>query len=431
MNNKTNTPIAYHGKWRIPEYDSWKNIIGFQECMGTLTCSEEGNTLEVYHEPKQGMISHMYASHEVIFGKEANGRVFTLFNAIMVNEVNFSKTTYKVRLVLVDREVKSLDEPVYDECRIRFPYLKEWAFDSRLNFKESRNEFRITLNTDSNTSILQVDVDENTTLSLFQFYNIQTTRYDFSITQDTQLYINAKTKISIREFLKHISMFTDFLSIALFGKQAPSIVEFKNKKETKRVAGRLLFETETSTNPSFHSLINFEKNKVRLPEFIRSWFANYEQMAPICNYLIDSIHTKTFDVPNFLVIAQALDGYFKRFVNKKDGKNTTQYEHQIKKLLEHFKGVEMLQACNLDAKVLAHSRHKYSHLIPDDETKNVEKAVSGEELYYLTRKGIVLLTCCILDNLGLTIDEINICFKDSAVEEIVHDIPFWYTEEEK
>ena len=91
----------------------------------------------------------------------------------------------------------------------------------------------------------------------------------------------------------------------------------------------------------------------------------------------------------------------------------------------------MLRACNLDAKVLAHSRHNYSHLIPDDETKNVEKAVSGEELYYLTRKAIVLLTCCILDNLGLTIDEINICFKDSAVEEIVHDIPFWYTEEEK
>ena len=426
MNNKPNTPIAYHGKWRIPEYDSWKNIIGFQECMGTLTCGEEGNTLEVYHEPNQGMISHMYASHEVIFGKEANGRVFTLFNAIMVNQGNFSKTTYKVRLVLVDREVKSLDEPVYDECRIRFPYLKEWAFESILSYKE----FTATLNVEGNAPILRVDVDENTTLSLFQFYNIHTTRYDFNISKDTQLLIKTKTKISIREFLKHISMFTDFLSIALYGKQSPSIIEFKNGDETRRAAGRLLYATETSRDPSFRSLINFEKNKVRLPEFIRSWYANYEQMAPICNYLIDSIHTKTFDVPNFLVIAQALDGYFKRFVNKKDGKNTQQYEHQIKKLLEHFKDVEMLQACKLDAKVLAHSRHKYSHLIPDDETKNVEKAVSGEELYYLTRKGIVLLTCCILDNLGLTIDEINLCFKDSAVEEIVHDIPFWYTEEE-
>ena len=117
-------------------------------------------------------------------------------------------------------------------------------------------------------------------------------------------------------------------------------------------------------------------------------------------------------------------------MNKKDGKDTKQYEHQIKKLLEHFGGVQLLQKCKLDAKVLSHSRHKYSHLIPDTETKNVEMAVSGEELYYLTRKSIVLLTCCILDFLGLTIEEINECFKNSIIERIVNDIPFWYIENE-
>jgi hypothetical protein len=155
-------------------------------------------------------------------------------------------------------------------------------------------------------------------------------------------------------------------------------------------------------------------------------------MAPITKYLAQAVTEQKgeFDAPDFLIVAQALDGYFKRFVNKKDGKDIRKYDDQITKLLEYFKDVDALRACNLDAKVMAHSRHKYSHLIPNDETKNVEKAVSGEELYYLTRKAIVLLTCCILDNLGLTIDEINICFKDSAVEEIVHDIPFWYIEEE-
>ena len=278
---------------------------------------------------------------------------------------------------------------------------------------------------------MNVDIDENTSLSLFQFYHIHTTRYDFNITQDTQLYINSKTKLSIRKYLEYISIFNDFLSIALFGKQSPSIIEFKNKKETRRVAGKLLFGVETSVKPSIKGLLDFNTHKSRLDGIIKKWVADYEQLAPICSYLIESIHPKTFDAPDFLIIAQALDGYFKRFVNKKDGKNTKQYEHQIKKLLEHFKGVKALQACNLDAKVLAHSRHKYSHLIPDDETKNVEKAVSGEELYYLTRKAIVLLTCCILDNLGLTTEDINACFEGSVIEEIVHDIPFWYTDTEE
>lgn len=64
----------------------------------------------------------------------------------------------------------------------------------------------------------------------------------------------------------------------------------------------------------------------------------------------------------------------------------------------------------------------HSHLIPDND-KKVEKAVAGEDLYDLTRKCIVLLTCCILDNIGLTTEEINICFEDSAIQEIVNDLP--------
>lgn len=75
-----------------------------------------------------------------------------------------------------------------------------------------------------------------------------------------------------------------------------------------------------------------------------------------------------------------------------------------------------------DAEELTQSRHKYSHLIPDDD-KMVSKAVAGDDLYDLTQKCIVLLTCCILDNIGLTTDEINICFKDSAIQQIVRDLP--------
>jgi hypothetical protein len=158
---------------------------------------------------------------------------------------------------------------------------------------------------------------------------------------------------------------------------------------------------------------------------LKKWYANFDQMSPICSYLVQSIHNGVFDTPNFLIVAQALDGYHKRFVNKKDGKDVQQYEHQIKKLLKLFEGVGLLNQCKLDAEVLAHSRHKYSHLIPDNDTKKVEKAVRGSELFRLTRKAIVLLTCCILDYLGLTTEEINKCFEDSEVAQIVHTLSFY------
>ena len=67
------------------------------------------------------------------------------------------------------------------------------------------------------------------------------------------------------------------------------------------------------------------------------------------------------------------------------------------------------------------TRHKYSHLIPDSDTK-LKKAVDGEELYCLTLKGKILLTCCILDNLGLTIEEINQCCENKPITRILKEI---------
>ena len=142
-------------------------------------------------------------------------------------------------------------------------------------------------------------------------------------------------------------------------------------------------------------------------------------MLPILSLKKDS----AFDTPNFLFVAQALDGFYKRFVNKKDGTDTRQYKHQIDKLLKQFKDVKAVQECNINSEVLKQSRHKYSHLIPDDD-EDVELAVEGEDLYWLTQKCIVLLACCILNMLGLTTEEINLCFKDSPIEQITISIPF-------
>ena len=148
-------------------------------------------------------------------------------------------------------------------------------------------------------------------------------------------------------------------------------------------------------------------------------------MAPICDYLIQSIHRDSFDTPNFLIIAQALDGYHKRFVNKRDGQDVRKYEQQMNALLKLFNNVGVLQKCKIDTEVLAHSRHKYSHLMPDEDTKNTERAVSGGALFRLTLKAMALLTCCILNNLKLTTDEINKCLEDSELSRIIDNISFY------
>ena len=408
------------------------------QCMGALCYDNSKDiVLTLMIPPTQGVISSCYKHYDVLWGKDANGVKYTLFD---LNEIekpiydcNFSKYEYKVRFILIGEHILSLDTEFFNKCVVQFPRLIDWAYKSRIaKLLEPNNvmEYRVSLTKDP---ILEIDIDGDIKYILNPRCLLDNRGNFLGVTlkQFTELIIESNCKKTIRDLINSILEFNNLFSIVLFSEQAPSSIEFYISNDKYR-RFELLFKNSKIDNTHGTPLIKFEQLKDKIPSMFKKWHENYKQIFPICNHLITAIQKDgEFDDSNFLIIAQALDGYFKRFVNKKDGKNTKQYEHQIKKLLEYFKGVRMLQACNLDAKVMAHSRHKYSHLIPDDETKNVEKAVGGEELYYLTKKGIVLLTCCILDNLGLTTEEINICFEDSVIEDIVNDIPFWYTEEEK
>ena len=430
MNSKQYIPNVFHGKWKFPEKDEFRRQFHeYQECMGTLYYDENKPIkLEIYHEPTQGLIADMYCQYDVIWGRDANGYKFTLFNVSMDNPMrevgvaDFSKMEFNVDYVILGRHVQSMDEPIFDICTVKFPYLKNWAFQD--NRKEERNGKLIscTLDLRKGDPFLETEIEDGIRIALVPYSEYIPARYDTTITQNTYLRISTNKPIPTNRLMQLVFEFSQFLSIALFSDQSPCKIELRIRQEPRRWAF-LLYEIDTSTIPYEVPLVKYDRLADKVPLMLFAWHANFEQLSPICNYLIRSLqYNRFFDAPDFLIIAQALDGYYKRFINKKDGKDIRQYRQQIEKLLDHFKGIELLKECQINAEVLTQTRHKYSHLIPEDD-KKVSKAVSGEDLYHLTQRCIILLTCCILDKIGLTTEEINICFENSAVQKIVGDLP--------
>lgn len=430
MNSKQYIPNVFHGKWRFPEKDEFRRQFReYQECMGTLYYDENKPIkLEVYHEPTQGVIARMDGYYDTIWGKDANGYKFTLFNVTMDDPikdntvVDISKFVFTINCLILGRHVKSMNEPIFDICTVKFPYLKNWAFQD--NRKEARNGKLIscTLDFRKGDPFLETEIEDGIKIALVPYSEYIPARYDTTITQNTYLRISTNKPIPTNRLMQLVFEFSQFLSIALFSNQSPCKIELRIRQEPRRWAF-LLYEMEPSTTPYKVPLVKYDRLADKVPLMLFAWHANFEQLSPICNYLIRSLrYNRFFDAPDFLIIAQALDGYYKRFINKKDGKDIRQYRQQIEKLLDYFKGVELLKECQINAEVLTQTRHKYSHLIPEDD-KKVSKAVSGEDLYHLTQGCIILLTCCILDKIGLTTEEINICFEDSAVQKITRDLP--------
>ena len=413
-----NEPISYSGTWQIADARGSYT----RHFSGTLTYfGDRPSTLEVINEPHSGSIA-TFAHYDVIWGEDALGIKYSLFDATLMRDSIFSKITFLVRYILIGKQIRSLDEPCFDCCWVKYKYLNRWALDNRFDIvAQGDHTTCISLDLGIRPAFLSVEVEQGLRLMLWGHLSDSINRFEITATQATNLNIDTRDNASLSTYLKTICEFSQFLSVALCAEQHPVEVCFANKDV--RINYPLLFDRQTSTEPWILSFIKFDELREKMPSILMQWHSNYEQLAPICQYFIRSLKTEsTIDAPEFLIVAQALDGYFKRFVNNRGGKNTKKYQRQIEILLNEFKGVDIIQACNLDADVLTQTRHKYSHLIPDED-KKITKAAEGEELLWLTKKCIVLLACCILDMLGLTTDEINLCCNKSSIEQIVNSIP--------
>lgn len=426
MKNQHDIPKAvYHGKWSVPQYVTTL-LLGkpySKEYMGTLYYyGDRESVLELYLEPpliNEGLSHDIF----VINGVDTYRQKISVFDVVVdKNDTDLRKWVIKSDKILIGYEepAKSLNENLYTICLLEYPYLRHWAFKDVFN-KPSQNGFSWDINKGLD---FEVEVEDGVKLAISSCAIPSKTDWSLTVEQKTKLMFVSDKPLSINKFNSLITILSRFLSVATFSLQSPTAVSFRRKNaKFPRCWERLLTNQGRTTQPQ-DEVIKFDGIVEKNPSIIRKWFDNYEQMAPIAKYLVQAVAEPKdeYDAPDFLIIAQALDGYFKRFVNNKNGKNVKQYEQQLKELLKQFDKVRVLKKCYFDATKFAHSRNKYSHLIPDNETKNVEKAVKGEELLCVTQKGVVLLTCCILDSLGLSTEDINTCLNGSILEGMIDNM---------
>jgi hypothetical protein len=136
-------------------------------------------------------------------------------------------------------------------------------------------------------------------------------------------------------------------------------------------------------------------------ESIYQKYSTDNSIGQIWSNLIDSLEKKrVFTSNDFLVVAQALDGFAIRF--RKEQK----FLPELQALKEEFKGINRLKLSDGDLEEANGSRNYYSHILKL-EKKEKKQALEGAKLFDLTKKLRLLLICCVLDFLGLNKNKIN------------------------
>jgi len=404
---------SYSGYWSIPSSHG-KTL----DCPGTLMLYDDGLFLDIHHSEEIGHEINIKDTFEIIHGEDDNGQHITLENVVFKQMKGYVQSILHVRFALIGCHITSFDTSKFTTAVVHFPNLREWAFRNRISTSapdHDTNIYSIDMSKSSG-SLLLAPLDDMD-LVLWSSVSTHFTQFDYNFVQDTYLNLISHSCSSINEYLKNTTIFSRFLSISLYKNQSPdSITLYGGVKGPKH---ELLFNPFPSNKTSFSSLISFNKFKERLPSILYQWYKNYDKVSPIAAYLSDSLSSSiSFDSPDFLLIVQALDGYFKRFKNKQDGKDTRKNEDALNKLIKHFESVSAIKECKLDADVIVQTRDYYTHLL---EASEKPKAITeSSSLIWLTEKCKILLTCCILEYSGMSMQEINCCCEEPPIQSSLH-----------
>jgi len=401
---------TYQGQWWIPSDNEVTDQVYFD---GTLKINEDNSCLLSLLAAPSG--NDPFMEFDVLWGKDKHGNLFSIFKSEITKWFVSDHLELKAKYVIIGTHIKSLDEPYFSECYVEFPYLEDWTNSSMACIPQDfdRQEFTIKYGLDK--EYLKGELENGLQYKIVDRTVCHLDHKKFSAWKETQYQIISNKPLSIKALNQYIKEFSQFFSLAMYSKQQPSEIYYRKQEEEKIY--KLYFVASPSKKPTVAPLLPLWDMRERLPLFIGKFHSVHEKIETLTRYLITSINTGDFDAPIFIVVAQALEGYYQRFLKGKKGISNRKWEALIKQ----YENIKAIKDCNIDADVLKDTRDRYSHLALDG-TPEYPNAAKGSDLLMLTIKCKILLTCCILKQIGMTDDEINTCFDQSIVHFMVHTV---------
>lgn len=359
---------------------------------------------------------------DIIWGVDENAKMITLINCHRYGRLNFSSefpmTNYNIAFALVGIHLEKWDEKVFFKLNAELPLLTSWINFSRLHFSmpycntESNwqgFDIRFRINEFKDTT---VKIDKNLSLTFRHGCNIPDFQSNKPVLDESySLELEMGEDVDFWEFISNGKKFSKFLTLAcgtevdfinLSLRSKNRYQDFSNENRIfhpvaiyyKQLKPTILPESRKFTD----FLFDYAIIKEDLPSIIVKWYQFNETMSPIIQHLIDSINNHTeFRSIDFLIVCQALEGFHRRFIN---GKNLI-LKTRLNQLIETFDII--IEIKNIPVQIVVNSRNYYSHLYIEDS----REVYKEQALYNLTKSLRTLLTCHLLNKIGLSTDKIK------------------------
>ena len=407
---------AYKGKWWIPSTPdnqvSGHLIVGTNgvvklELIGAFEQKEKGIDLE---REDAVIFGHCFTPNN--HAKEIS--LFECHAASIWNpSLSFTITRYTCRYALIGIHMESMDVAAFFKAQIHYNELTYWCPPNNIKCGWSESEISFTVKTaeDEASKLATIHLEDGFTLNLKENCNFNHPS-DFAVYADQLTCLEVlKEGMSVDDAVMIDRQMERFLTFATLLPVEHTKIWLYSKEKC---------QVTDEGVPQFHAielvtyLCKEKPEKIKdynflfkhidvadvFPDMFKRMYSS-ESISLIWTMLLDSLQKKrVFTSNDFLLVAQALDGFAKRF---RTGKHI---ESELTELRDEFQDIGRQNLTDEDLKEAAGSRNYYSHVLRVD-LKEDKKAQDGLKLYDLMARLRVLLICCVLDFLGLDHTMIN------------------------
>lgn len=412
------------GKERIYKGFWWLPSSSDKQVAGTLAFDSSGNVkLELLGSFlfDDEVFDFEVDDESVILGRcynhESNMKDISLISCRSSYTMNFGSTfpitRYTCRYALIGIHIESMDDLSFFKAHVDFKELFYWCPPTNIQTRFNHKTISVIIDIEENESKTKASLvlDDGTELLIKEAASYKPEYPDVSISQTTFWEIQ-KEDISANQVLVIVNGFERFLSLAtlmpvkhgeitLFSKQIyQELRNGVNFYHPIELITPLYKSDKISKIEPFDFLFKYEDITGDFGNLFKKLYSD-KSIAQILSNLIDSFEKKrTYTSNDFLVVAQALDGFAMRF------RHENSLFEEYKSLRNEFDGIKKLKLTDEDLKSAVGSRHYYSHIL-ELEKKDQKQALDGVELYHLTKKLRILLICCVLNFMGVNNDRIN------------------------
>lgn len=328
--------IVIKGYWWLPSTP--ENTVA-----GILTYTpNESIILELIGQlkPETSAIEEFINREEecAILGYSSDAKEISLINCYPSGgNLNFSCKfpiqRYNCQHLIIGTHITSLDTPCFFKALINIPYLSLWATPNSIKntmlFEEKQiNKYCISFRAKGNH--LDAVTLGNYRISIDGYVNYSGEYFEPKINQKTTVTLTNSSDYTLKDALKQIFLFEQFLSFATLKSLDSSKIVLYDKSKFQQLDNgekhffpieyictykkNNEFKQEQNLAEQRKFLFTYETIKDEFHLIIKKWFQEQTDIAPIRHHLIECIRQKgSFSSVDFLLIIQAIEGFWWRF----------------------------------------------------------------------------------------------------------------------